>query len=57
MKQQEKKDIDTVLKETLEAAPSIERYNITQYSDVVNNWWKLPRWHIESLKVPWIERV
>ncbi len=46
-----KKDLDTILQEVLETAPSIEGYTIRQLSDVINSPWRPIRgWHLESLE-------
>ena len=50
MEGKKKKDLDTILQEALETAPSIEGYTIRQLSDVINSPWSTTRWHLERLE-------
>ena len=45
-----KKDLDTILQEVLETAPSIEGYTIGQLSEVINSSWTIRGWHLERLE-------
>jgi len=49
--ERDEKDLDTILQEALETAPSIEGYTIRQLSDVINSpWHPIRGWHIERLE-------
>jgi len=50
MERKKKKDLDTILQEALETAPSIEGYTIRQLSEVINSPWSTTRWHLERLE-------
>ena len=47
---EKKKDLDAILQEALETAPSIEGYTIRQLSDVIKSPWSTTRWHLERLE-------
>jgi len=49
-KNKRKKDLDEILQDVLENAPSIEGYTIRQLSDVINSPWSTTRWHLERLE-------
>jgi len=52
VKKEEKKekDLDTILQEALETAPSIEGLTIRQLADAIDSPWSTTRWHLERLK-------
>lgn len=49
MNKTKKKDLDEILQDALENAPSIDGYTIRQLRNVINSPWTRSRWHLERL--------
>jgi len=45
-----KKDLDDILQDALDNAPSIEGLTIKQLADAINTPWSTTRWHLERLE-------
>ena len=45
-----KKDIDEMIRETLEKAPVIQGYTIKELSEITETPWPTTRWHLELLE-------
>jgi DNA-binding transcriptional ArsR family regulator len=45
-----KKDLDTIIEDTLKDAPKIEGFTIKQLAEITETPWPTTRWHLELLE-------